>query len=282
MRKLLIALFMTATFFSNVMAAQEFGLASMYSPKFQGSKTAFNEAFDHNAFTAAHRKYPHNTLLKITRTDNNKWVVVRVNDRGPFLADRVTELSRAAAQKLGLSSDKEEVRVKIEVCQNCHPGETGTAYSNTTTRPQIGSKSATSSVPPLETFEQAKMRKSVENMPKTYSTVSTKAVIAETRKKPTPQQITVSNKSVATRPHRTGFAIQVAMMTAQSSVKVKTAELKGKSIANIIVKEVSGNDGNPDYKILVGTYATRKEAETELKKLKQKKIKGFIVDMKSI
>jgi hypothetical protein len=69
---------------------------SLYSEKFHGKGTAFGETFDMNAMTAAHRTFPHNTLVRVTRTDTGKSVIVRINDRGPFVEGRDMDLSLAA------------------------------------------------------------------------------------------------------------------------------------------------------------------------------------------
>ncbi len=69
---------------------------SLYSEKFHGKGTAFGESFNMNALTAAHRSYPHNTLVRVTNTANGKTVTVRINDRGPFVQGRDMDLSLAA------------------------------------------------------------------------------------------------------------------------------------------------------------------------------------------
>lgn len=69
---------------------------SLYSEKFHGKGTAFGESFDMNALTAAHRSFPHNTLVKVTNMLNQKSVIVRINDRGPYVQGRDMDLSLAA------------------------------------------------------------------------------------------------------------------------------------------------------------------------------------------
>lgn len=76
------------------------GVASWYGPGFHGKKTASGEIYDMHALTAAHNTLPLNTLLKVTNLVNHKEVLVRVNDRGPFVGDRLIDLSLAAAKKL--------------------------------------------------------------------------------------------------------------------------------------------------------------------------------------
>jgi len=79
-----------------------YGTASYYGDEFHGRKTASGEVFNQNAFTAAHRTLPFGTIVKVTYPETEKSVIVRINDRGPFKADRVIDLSRSAASELGL------------------------------------------------------------------------------------------------------------------------------------------------------------------------------------
>jgi len=80
------------------------GLASWYGPYFQGRQTASGEKFEQQDFTAAHPSLPFNTYLKVTNLQNGKSVVVRINDRGPYVGDRNLDLSHAAA--IALNSDE--------------------------------------------------------------------------------------------------------------------------------------------------------------------------------
>lgn len=80
------------------------GIASWYGKKFKGKKTASGEPYDMYAMTAVHRTLPIPSYVKVTNVSNNKSVVVRVNDRGPFHSSRVIDLSYTAALKLGLLS----------------------------------------------------------------------------------------------------------------------------------------------------------------------------------
>ena len=78
------------------------GEASYYGPGFDGKKTASGEIFNQNDMTCAHKKLPFGTILEVVRKDTGAKVRVRVNDRGPFVKDRVLDLSAAAGKKLGL------------------------------------------------------------------------------------------------------------------------------------------------------------------------------------
>lgn len=77
------------------------GLASWYGPRFHGRKTATGEIFNQHALTAAHPSLPFDTYLKVTNLRNGQSIVVRVNDRGPYIKPRSLDLSRAAARCLG-------------------------------------------------------------------------------------------------------------------------------------------------------------------------------------
>jgi len=78
------------------------GVASWYGPGFHGKKTSSGEKYDMYNMTAAHNVLPMNTLIKVTNLANNKAVVVRINDRGPFIDDRIIDLSYGAAKELGM------------------------------------------------------------------------------------------------------------------------------------------------------------------------------------
>ena len=80
------------------------GLASWYAGKFQGRLTANGERFDTNMMTAAHKTLPFNTVVQVTNLDNGLTTVVRINDRGPFVDNRIIDLSRAAADAIGLTA----------------------------------------------------------------------------------------------------------------------------------------------------------------------------------
>ena len=92
---------------------KEIGLASYY---FRGQRTASGEAFDKNAFTGAHRTIRFGTSVRVTVLKTGKQVIVRINDRGPFASGRVIDVSRPAAEMLGMVGAG-VARVKVEIVQ---------------------------------------------------------------------------------------------------------------------------------------------------------------------
>jgi rare lipoprotein A len=89
------------------------GKASYYSNKFNGRKTASGEKFRNSKLTAAHKTLPFGTKVKVTNLDNRKSVKVKINDRGPFVAGRIIDLSKKAARRIDML-DRGVGNVKIE------------------------------------------------------------------------------------------------------------------------------------------------------------------------
>lgn len=88
------------------------GVASWYGEDFHGRLTANGEVYNMHRYTAAHRSLPFLTRIRVTNKENGKSLIVRVNDRGPYIDGRVIDLSRAAAKRLGIEGI---ARVKLEV-----------------------------------------------------------------------------------------------------------------------------------------------------------------------
>lgn len=95
-------------------SGSESGKASFYADKHQGRKTANGEIYSQQKMTAAHKKLPFGTQVKVTNLNNGKSTVVRINDRGPFVRGRIIDLSKAAFSRLApLSAGI--ISVKIDV-----------------------------------------------------------------------------------------------------------------------------------------------------------------------
>jgi rare lipoprotein A len=98
----------TISFSSSLMAATQTGIASVYS----GEQTANGEYAHASALTAAHRTLPFGTMVKVTNTQTDRSVVVRINDRGPYIRGRVIDLTPAGARAIG-SSGLAPVRLTV-------------------------------------------------------------------------------------------------------------------------------------------------------------------------
>jgi len=80
----------------------EVGIASWYGPGFNGNHTANGEIYDMNGISAAHKTLPFGTVVRVVDMETGRSVVVRINDRGPFIEGRIIDLSKGAAEKLGI------------------------------------------------------------------------------------------------------------------------------------------------------------------------------------
>lgn len=90
------------------------GLASWYGPEFQGKETANGETFNMHELTCAHRTLPLGTWVKVTNLHTHRWIVARVNDRGPVPDTRIADLSAGAARMLGIRS-RGVSRIRLDV-----------------------------------------------------------------------------------------------------------------------------------------------------------------------
>lgn len=119
------------------------GLASWYGADFQGRPTASGEVFDKEGLSAAHRTLPFGTLLRVTSLETGASVVVRVNDRGPFVGDRVLDLSEAAARLVGMTVNG-TARIRAQILS---PAEAA-AFGSPGPRPAPSAGPVASPLPP--------------------------------------------------------------------------------------------------------------------------------------
>lgn len=90
------------------------GIASWYGPNFHGKKTSNGEIYSMYAHTAAHKTLPMNTIVRVVNKENGRTTIVRINDRGPFVAGRIIDLSKSAAQEIDMIR-KGTARVRVEI-----------------------------------------------------------------------------------------------------------------------------------------------------------------------
>jgi len=97
-----VVLVAAAVLFSLYGPYYETGIASWYGPGFDGNLTANGEIYDMNGISAAHKTLPFGTIVRVVDLDTGRSIVVRINDRGPFVEGRIIDLSKGAAEKLGM------------------------------------------------------------------------------------------------------------------------------------------------------------------------------------
>ncbi len=104
------------------------GVASWYGPDFHGKSTSNKEIYDMYDMTAAHQTLPFGTFVMVTNLDNGKAVIVRINDRGPFVGDRIIDLSYAAARLLDMVGPG-TIPVRLEILDGVSPAGPRAGFS---------------------------------------------------------------------------------------------------------------------------------------------------------
>lgn len=157
MKKTILMLILSLSFM-HFLAAQgeiisEETYASYYGEAFNGRPTANGEIFDMNAYTAAHKTLPFGTLVEVTNLENGRKVIVRINDRGPFIGNREIDVSKAAAIALDMLSGG-VVRVRL---RRIDPNNMGSFTSTETSEKSFNQEKA-----PIKTEETSSRAKDLE------------------------------------------------------------------------------------------------------------------------
>ena len=234
--------------------------------------------------------------------------MVRINDRGPFIKGRIVEVSSAAAKKIGLTidgvtevtldvlekggkatakatppvkapedydaivkkgNDRQAVEEKVKSSKArataSKPKASTTAKGKATGKSKVASKAPAKSKDKLTSKGKAETKSTMGlRTDKNYSEFDLYRITLE-------------------RPVRTGFGVQVASMTDYENTMKKVAELEGMWFKNILLSIEKGAGGKPIYKVILGHFETRDQANRYKKDLKKnKKVNGFVVDLKSM
>ncbi len=262
-----LTMVLLAPLFANAQQ-EELGLASYYSDLFHGKPTASGELYDKDKFTAAHKTLPFGTTIKVTRLDNGKSVQVRVNDRGPYISGRIVELSRAAAEKIGLVTDG-VARVKVEVLSK---KDQSTAKIATATNPSTSKGTVSTKGSESKTVQKKESGASAKPKTVPVSTSSAKKDVAGSGS----ELYEVS----LTKEEMKGFGVQVAAFKSEDAMFKKVQELKAQWFDKVLVSVAETKDGSKIYKIILGSFETKDAAEEYKKNLKKnKKMDGFVVDL---
>ncbi|MDX9854938.1 MAG: septal ring lytic transglycosylase RlpA family protein [Tenuifilaceae bacterium] len=254
MKKILLSIFLTLNIAMLSVAQSGFqqeGKASFYADKFEGRTTASGEKYSHQKATCAHLNLPFGTLVKVTNIENGKYVVVRVNDRGPFAPDRIIDLSRSAAEKLDFVG-KGLADVRIEVLDE---------YGNPTTKIPVTVDSKIEQ--PKETTPTEKL----VDTPKPKQEEPKPAPQPETKKPVLPQELQQPEVSPTElysisidRQEPKGFALQIGSYKELVNLLRIANDLKESLKKEVRVQVVTiGND--KVYRLLVGSFSSRAEAD---------------------
>ncbi len=280
---------------------EEWGVASYYHDSFHGKETAYGVAYNKNEMTAAHRELPFGTMIRVTRLDNNKSVVVKVTDKGPYKRGRVVDLSRKAAERIGLVRDG-LTEVKVEVIKRGSGAPASKKSSRTAARNQDNMPGDYSNVRKDRLVTDAgnspRQEQAAEPAPKTTKPkpetrkTATKTSASDAKPKgdnsAKPRLVGKGYQKYGLykisiqEPGTKGFAVQVASLTNYENVFKQVADLQAKWFDNILISIEEG-ERIPAYKILLGPFEKEGAAENYRENLMEKhRIKGFVVDLSTI
>lgn len=289
------------------------GMASFYAEKFNNKRTASGEKYNMFEMTCAHPSLPFNSIVKITNISNDKWVTLRVNDRGPFTRSRIVDVSKAAALKLEIVRDG-TAKVRLEVVrvggdasmpEESAQKDSGTVAKNEPAKPEAKPEAKPGPAPaPAGKPEDATI--SVGTDPKSDKAV---AVTVDTdakgkprtrvslnparlfkRKKPAPApkpEKPLSPLAAKYKPTATysiwgsvqtpkGFGVQIG-----SYSDIEKAIERGKEAVALGLKDVfiqSGwDDKEPSFRVICGAVADQEAAKALMPKITEKGFSGIFV-----
>lgn len=281
---------------------EEFGLASYYSDDFDGRSTAYGDTYHKDEMTCAHKRYPYGTRIRVTRLDNNKSVVVKVIDRGPFIKGRIVDLSRKAAEELGIIKLK-SVDVKVEKVGAANTKSTiaeATPILNKPVEKIVDEEEPTTpetyeEVAPAiareapitaeEKEEAAPVEKEEVQERSPAKTTQPRSRSASSRSQLVGDDFTPYGlyKFALEKPSQDGFGVQVASFNNFDNVLQRVAELQAKWFDNILISIEAGTGGKKTYKIILGPFNDQKTAQHYQESLGSRyRIKGFVVNLSGL
>lgn len=207
----------------------EVGIASWYGPTFHGKASASGEQFDENAMTAAHPTLPIPSLARVTNLETGKSVVVRLNDRGPFVDDRIIDLSKAAGAALGMH-EKGTAKVRVQ-----YVGPAPAAPNSLPAQPQQVQVSA----------------------PATPRPAAPSSIISQPLPPLAPAIVAPPAPTVSAAPVQRGYFLQAGSFADLGNAHVLGEKLKG--IGPVSVTEAQVN-GSTFYRVMLGPWRTNVEA----------------------
>jgi len=249
----------SVTLFAQSGYVQE-GKASFYADKFEGRTTASGERYSHAKSTCAHLSLPFGTLVKVTQISSGESVVVRVNDRGPFVPNRIIDLSRSAAEKLGFISEG-VTDVRIEVLDNEGNVLPQTPPSKPKENPETKNPRPTTQPQPLD---KPNVAPQPQPQPQPQPSVSSDYELYELN---------------ITKQQPGGFTIQIKSYREMENLLRIVDELKSSLKENVRVQVATVN-GERVYRLMVGKFSTRIEAEKNRDRIAKSYPDCFVVELK--
>lgn len=260
----------------------ESGTAVYYADYLHGQSTAMGEIYSKYEMTCSHRYHPKGTLLKVTRIDNGKSVTVRVNDKGIFSGDVVISLSMAAAIELDLmkagksavmvemvgtsslnpvNPNRENLVARDAIAQNYQP----TTYNTTSSAPAAGDRLTPKGGAAFQ-----------------WDNTATKGAV-RSNDMPTAYDVNVNTRSVTMPSNNNlniGYGIQIGSYGVYDNADRQIGNLRNAGVSNAFVKEGLTSTGSKIYRVMVGSFNSRTEAQDYLQSLRNQYVAdGIVVDL---
>lgn len=232
------------------------GIASWYGPDFHSKKTSNGEIYDMYDMTAAHKTLPMNTVVKVDNLDNGKSVIVRINDRGPFVRGRIIDLSNKAARDIEMVG-KGTAKVNITVL-----GYNGEIENKDAPYSELQKNEPSNLVrnekvdvlEPLEIKEKAISSTKVPVAPVSKPVINNKAIT-----KPITTNVSNSNNNLLSAGK---YSVQVGAFSQESGANKIKQDLQRKFVNNRVdVKKVLSN-GKTLFKVFIGGFDSSEKAQS--------------------
>jgi rare lipoprotein A len=258
-----------------ILIGQEKGFAINYKESDASRVTSSSELYDPSKLTAAHNTIPFGTMVKVTRLDNGMYVVVKINDRGPFTPNRIVALSKAAAYTIGLKK-YEKINVQLTILPKKESTEP--LVEKQEKKPDIPFyQPGSTKTEPRETDDLPLRIDPVDGSRVIQNPVTERNIVSPTKiepLKPGLYQVQLN------RLPKEGFAIQVGSFENISMMWSEVSKLHNAWFKQIMVQTVKTANGLVLHKLLLGPFATKEKATSYKGNLKEKYgIEGFIVPL---
>ncbi len=245
------------------------GIASYYHGWLDGKTTANGEKYNKSLMTAAHPSLPFNSKVKVTNLNNQKSIVVRINDRGPFVNKRIIDLSRAAADSLDFIYNG---LAKVQLTVLCY------GKPNSTIQPQLLASLKTSTKPKSETTKETSIAKKeiiaiIENKNQEITIPEIKTIKAIVE-----ENIFISSKTTDsnTLADISYYGLQIGSFKIKNNAEKLSEKMKLSIKEEINIQEVKkGNTGF--FRLIIGKFANEKEVFQLKEKLKKDYPESFMI-----
>lgn len=258
------ALLATTLLSSFAMQKEEYGKAGYYADSLHGRKTASGQKYDKYEFTCAHKTLAFGTKIRVTRMDNNKSVIVRVNDRGPFVEGYVVDVSRAAAEELSLIKIG-VARVKVEILEAGSSARVAAEMDGNTKL--LTARGNTRTVEPLQY--------SNDLQPASRKGSVSKGISSDNNLSAQLYAVDIQNT------RKEGYGVQVMTLYDADNVlpiiKKLQQDWPNKALVSVVHDEVHKKS---TYRVIIGPFSDKKMAESQQRTAVRKGHKGcFVVDL---